>query len=68
VDEPTEASSIFRVRFLDSIGLGIGADQQTAKAYFGLACGELCGTQWFVALRRRGSRRAISGVRSFSTN
>ncbi|HEU5155087.1 MAG TPA: hypothetical protein VFU03_10185 [Gemmatimonadales bacterium] len=49
-------------------GLGIGADQQTAKAYFGLACGELCGTQWFVELRRRGSRWAISVVRWFGTN
>ena len=51
-------------------GLGIGADQQTAKAYLGLACGDLCGTgtQWFVELRRRGSRWAISVVRWFGTN
>jgi hypothetical protein len=48
--------------------LGIGADQQTAKAFFGLACGELCGTQWFVELRRQGSRWAISVVRWFGTN
>jgi len=102
---PTEASSIFCVGFLDSIGLhdphpdilagvrappqvilrpatecapreptisiaglGIGADQQTAKAYFGLACGDLCGSQWFVELRRSGSRWAISVIRWFGTN
>ncbi|HSR90219.1 MAG TPA: hypothetical protein VLK88_02855 [Gemmatimonadales bacterium] len=103
---PNEASSIFCVGFLDSLGLhdphpevlagvtappqvtlrpatqcadreptisiaglGFGADQQTAKATFGLACGELCGgTQWFVELRRRGSRWAISVIRWFGTN
>ena len=102
---PNEASSIFCIGFLDSIGLhdphpdilagvtappqvtlrpatqcadreptisiaglGFGADQETAKAFFGLACGEVCGTQWFVELRRKGSRWAISVVRWFGTN
>ena len=64
----TECAS--REPLISIAGLGIGADQQTAKAYFGLACGDLCGTdtQWFVELRRRGSRWAISVVRWFGTN
>ena len=64
----TECAS--REPLISIAGLGIGADQQTAKAYLGLACGDLCGTdtQWFVELRRRGSRWAISVVRWFGTN
>ena len=62
----TECAS--REPLISIAGLGVGADQLTAKAYFGLACGELCGTQWFVELRRRGSRWAISVVRWFGTN
>ena len=62
----TECAS--REPLISIAGLGIGADQQTAKAYFGLVCGDLCGTEWFVELRRRGSRWAISVVRWFGTN
>lgn len=64
----TECAS--REPLISIAGLGVGADQLTAKAYFGLACGDLCGTdtQWFVELRRRGSRWAISVVRWFGTN
>ena len=64
----TECAS--REPLISIAGLGIGADQQTAKAYFGLACGDLCGsgTEWFVELRRRGSRWAVSVVRWFGSN
>ena len=64
----TECAS--REPLISIAGLGIAADQQTAKAYLGLACGDLCGTgtEWFVELRRRGSRWAISVVRWFGTN
>ena len=64
----TECAS--REPLISIAGLGIGADQQTAKAYLGLACGDLCGsgTEWFVELRRRGSRWAVSVVRWFGSN
>jgi hypothetical protein len=64
----TECAS--REPLISIAGLGVGADQLTAKAYFGLACGDFCGTdtQWFVELRRKGSRWAISVVRWFGTN
>ena len=64
----TECAS--REPLISIAGLGIGADQLTAKAYLGLACGDLCGsgTEWFVELRRRGSRWAVSVVRWFGSN